>query len=90
MKSIYLRKSENAWYAFWVQPAWTQATFIALDPFSILIWSRNCPKVANYWVSFDQKLDADEESRQEHALKMNNLQVMIHFWALWQAPNMII
>ena len=71
MKSICLRECENAWYKFWVQPDWTQATLIASGPLSTLIWSRNCPKVA------DQKSDADEESCQEHALKINNSQFMI-------------
>ena len=28
------------------------------------------------WVSFNHKFDADEESFQEHALKMNNPQVL--------------
>lgn len=46
MKSIYLRECENAWYNFWVWLDWTQATPIVLDPLSILIWSRNYPKVA--------------------------------------------
>ena len=48
----------------------TQATTIGPSTVSILIWSRNCQK-------FDHNFDADEESYQEHALKLNNSQVMI-------------
>ena len=75
MKSINLRECENAWYTFWVRPDRTQATPIVWDPLSILIWSKNCPKVAE--LSLDQIFDADEESCQKHTLKMNNPQVMI-------------
>ena len=74
MKSIYLRGCENAWHTFWVRPDRTQARPIAVGPLSILIWGRSCPKIAK---PLNQKFDADEESCQEHALKMYNPQVMI-------------
>ena len=74
MNSIYLRECEYAWYNFGsgLMGPRPRSLLRVLSPYLLGVgivqkqWS---------WVSFNHKFVADEESFQEHALKMNNPQV---------------